>query len=247
MWGGPLPDAATAISRLLARVVDDAGRPTIPGLVDDVPEPTAAERARLEALPFDEAAFRADAGLLDGVQLVGESERSVYERLWHRPAVAVTALEAMPLATAANQLVDVARARVGVRIAPGQDPQRVAACVVRHLTANPPAGVRVETEVLTATPGWSTRAEGPAFDAAKRALAAGWGVAPVAIGCGATIPFVGPFGEVMGGIPQLLLGLEDPPCNAHGENESLDLGDFRRAAHASAHLLAELAGLAPRR
>jgi hypothetical protein len=51
----------------------------------------------------------------------------------------------------------------------------------------------------------------------------------------------------MGGIPQLLLGLEDPPCNAHGENESLDLGDFRRAAHASAHLLAELAGLAPRR
>jgi hypothetical protein len=44
----------------------------------------------------------------------------------------------------------------------------------------------------------------------------------------------------MGGIPELLLGLEDPPCNAHGENESLDLADFRKAAHASAHLLAEL-------
>jgi acetylornithine deacetylase/succinyl-diaminopimelate desuccinylase-like protein len=247
MWGGPLPDAATAIGRLLARVVDEAGRPAIPGLADDAPEPSASERARLAALPFDESAFRADAGLLDGVRLVGEAERSVYERLWYRPAVAVTALEAMPLATAANQLVDVARARVGVRIAPGQDPQRVAACVVRHLTADPPAGVRVETEVLTAVPGWSTRAEGPAFDAARRALAAGWGVDPVAIGCGATIPFVGPFGEVMGGIPQLLLGLEDPPCNAHGENESLDLGDFRRAAHASAHLLAELAHLEPGR
>jgi acetylornithine deacetylase/succinyl-diaminopimelate desuccinylase-like protein len=245
MWGGPLPDAATAIGRLLARVVDEAGRPAIPGLADDAPELSAAERARLAALPFDEAAFRADAGLLDGVRLVGEPGRSVYERLWHRPAVAVTALEAMPLATAANQLVDVARARVGVRIAPGQDPQRVAACVVRHLTADPPAGVRVETEVLTAVPGWRTRTGGPAFDAARRALAAGWGVAPVEIGCGATIPFVGPFGEVMGGIPQLLLGLEDPPCNAHGENESLDLGDFRRSAYASAHLLAELAGFAP--
>jgi acetylornithine deacetylase/succinyl-diaminopimelate desuccinylase-like protein len=44
----------------------------------------------------------------------------------------------------------------------------------------------------------------------------------------------------MGGVPQLLLGLEDPPCNAHGENESLDLDDFRKAAHASAHLLSEL-------
>jgi len=65
----------------------------------------------------------------------------------------------------------------------------------------------------------------------------------VTIGCGGSIPFVGPFSEVLGGIPALLLGLEDPPCNAHGENESLDLDDFRRAAHSSAHLLRELATL----
>ena len=63
------------------------------------------------------------------------------------------------------------------------------------------------------------------------------------IGCGGSIPFVGPFTEVLGGVPALLLGLEDPPCNAHGENESLDLADFRRAARASAHLLAELRGI----
>ena len=99
---------------------------------------------------------------------------------------------------------------------------------------------------MTATPGWKTAARGPAFDAAHRALAAGYGRAAVEIGCGASIPFVGPFCEVLGGAPALLLGLEDPPCNAHGENESLDLGDFRRAARASAHLLAELAAL-PRR
>jgi acetylornithine deacetylase/succinyl-diaminopimelate desuccinylase-like protein len=65
----------------------------------------------------------------------------------------------------------------------------------------------------------------------------------VTIGCGATIPFVGPFVEVLGGVPALLLGLEDPPCNAHGENESLDLLDFQRASRASAHLWQELAEL----
>jgi acetylornithine deacetylase/succinyl-diaminopimelate desuccinylase-like protein len=76
-------------------------------------------------------------------------------------------------------------------------------------------------------------------------MTAGFGREAVAIGCGGSIPFVGPFAEVMGGIPALLLGLEDPPCNAHGENESLDLGDFRAAARASAHLLAELAASLP--
>jgi acetylornithine deacetylase/succinyl-diaminopimelate desuccinylase-like protein len=246
MWGGVVPDAATALSRLLGRLVDDAGRPAIPGLDADVPELDAAERERVAALPFDERGFRADAGLLDGVPLAGDPRRPVYERLWYRPSVAVTALEAMPFATAANQLVDEARARVGVRVAPGQDPARVASCVEEFLRRDPPAGVRVETSRAAAVAGWRTRPEGPAFEAARRALVAGFGREPVWIGCGGTIPFVGPFGEVMGGIPQLLLGLEDPPCNAHGENESLDLDDFRKAAHSAAHLLAELSALPAR-
>ena len=243
MWGGPVPDAATALGRPLGRLVDDGGAPAIPGLADDVPELEAEGRARIEALPWDEKGFRRDAGLLDGVPLAGDAKASVYERLWYRPALAVTALEAVPFATAANQLVDEARARVGVRVAPGQDPERVARVVSEWLRRDPPAGVRVETSVPAAVAGWRTTPRGPAFDAARRALAAGFGREPVWIGCGGTIPFVGPFGEVMGGIPQLLLGLEDPPCNAHGENESLDLDDFRKAAHSSAHLLAELSTL----
>jgi len=100
--------------------------------------------------------------------------------------------------------------------------------------------------VQVASPGWKTTPSGPAFDAARRALARGFGCDAVTIGCGGSIPFVGPFSEVLGGIPALLLGLEDPPCNAHGENESLDLGDFRKAAHASAHLLQELTALTRR-
>jgi acetylornithine deacetylase/succinyl-diaminopimelate desuccinylase-like protein len=242
MWGGPVPDAATALAVLLARLVDGRGAIAVPGIYDDVPELTAAERAELAALPFDEAAFRRDAGMGERASLIGERDRSVYERLWHRPSLALTALEGMPLATAANQLMAEARARVGVRVAPGQDAQRIAELVVEFVKRDPPAGVRVETSVPAAVPGWKTVAEGPAFDAARRALRAGYGRDAAAIGCGGSIPFVGPFVEVLGGVPALLLGLEDPPCNAHGENESLDLGDFRKAAHSSANLLDELRG-----
>jgi acetylornithine deacetylase/succinyl-diaminopimelate desuccinylase-like protein len=241
MWGGPVPDAATALSVLTSRLVDSNGAIAVPGLCDDVPELTASERAALEALPFSEAEFRSDAGMVEGALLQGEQGRGVYERIWRRPSLALTALEGMPMEGAANQLMAQARARVGVRVAPGQDADRVALVLDAFLHQDPPFGVEVETEVYAAVPGWVTIDEGPAFDAARRALAAGFGREPVTIGCGGTIPFVGPFVEVLGGVPALLLGLEDPPCNAHGENESLDLEDFYKASCASAHLLQELA------
>jgi acetylornithine deacetylase/succinyl-diaminopimelate desuccinylase-like protein len=247
MWGGPVPDAATALAVLLGRLVDESGRIAVPGLEDDVPELSDAERAELEALPFDAASFRRDAGMSEDAAFLGDAGRSVYERLWHRPSLALTALEGMPLASAANQLMAEARARIGVRVAPGQDADRVAALVADFVRRDPPGGVSVETSVPAAVSGWKTRAEGPAFDAARRALRDGYGRDATVIGCGGTIPFVGPFLDVLGGVPALLLGLEDPPCNAHGENESLDLADFRKAAHSSAHLLEELSQLSPPR
>jgi len=241
MWGGPVPDAATALALLLARLVDDAGNVAVPGLADDAPELSPDERRALAELPFDPEVFRRDAGMPAGAPFAGDAERPVYERIWYRPALATIALEAAPLATASNQLLDEARARVGVRLAPGQDAQRVAALLEDFLRRDPPLGAKVEVQVGVAVPGWRTEPRGPAFDAARRALAEGFGRDAVAIGCGGSIPFVGPFSEVLGGVPALLLGLEDPPCNAHGENESLDLEDFGKAAKASAHLLAELA------
>jgi acetylornithine deacetylase/succinyl-diaminopimelate desuccinylase-like protein len=240
MWGGPVPDAATALAVLLGRLVDAHGRIAVPGLEDDVPALTPAERAELERLPFDAAAFRREAGMPAGAAFSGDAARGVYERIWYRPALALIGLEAMPLAGAANQLVAEAHARVSVRVAPGQDAERVRERLVAFLHRDPPLGAQVETHAVAAVSGWKTRADGPAFAAARRALHAGYGCDATIIGCGGTIPFVGPFVDALRGVPALLLGLEDPVCNAHGENESLHLGDYRCAARSSAHLLDEL-------
>jgi acetylornithine deacetylase/succinyl-diaminopimelate desuccinylase-like protein len=240
MWGGPVLDAATALARILARLVDDRGVCSVPGLDADVRPLGAEERARLARLPFHEARFREEAGMLAGSRFAGDESRSVYERLWARPSVAVTALESVPLARAANQLIDEARARVGVRLAPEQSPERARECVAAWLAREAPCGVEVEVETADLARGWRSEPSGPAFDAAREALALGYGREPVAIGCGGTIPFVAPFAEVMGDAPALLLGLEDPVCNAHGENESLHIEDFRCAARSLAHLFPAL-------
>ncbi len=241
MWGGPLPDAATALVRLLARLVDDRGVIQIPGIYSDVRPLAHDERARLARLPFDESRFREQAGVTRGAALAGEADFTPYERLWLRPSLAVTALDATPIAGSANRLMEAAAARVGLRLAPSQDAQRAARLLADCLRYAPPNGVEVEVTIESAAGGWETSPVGPAFDAARRALAAGFGCEAALIGCGGSIPFVGPFAQVLGGAPALLLGLEDPICNAHGENESLNLDDFRKAARAAVHLLFELA------
>ncbi len=115
------------------------------------------------------------------------------------------------------------------------------------LRRDPPNGVAVEVTLESASSGWETKPVGPAFDAARRALRSGYGRECAFIGCGGSIPFVGPFAEVLGGVPALLLGLEDPLCNAHGENESLNVDDFAKAARSALRLYFELAiGLSTR-
>jgi acetylornithine deacetylase/succinyl-diaminopimelate desuccinylase-like protein len=240
MWGGPVPDATSALARILGRLFDSEGAVAIPDFESDVPELSARARANLDSLPLDVPAFRGDVGMLESVRIMGRADSEIFERLWYRPSLAIVALEGMPLSEAGNQLIAESAARVGVRIAPGQDPIAMQARVVSFLEADPPWGVTVEVKAEAAVGGWGIEPEGPAFEAAERALKAGYGRDPVYIGCGGSIPFVAPFAEVLGGVPALLLGLEDPICNAHGENESLDLEDFAKALRAAAHLLAEL-------
>lgn len=240
MWGGPVPDATSALARLLARLWDAQGNVAIPDFEAGCAPLTPAQRARLEALPIDEAGFRADVGMVSSAAFIGSGGSEIYDRLWNRPALALIGLEGVALARAANQLIAEAAARVSVRIAPGQDPEAMRERVVEFLAADPPWGVEVRVEAREAAGGWRVEPSGPAFEAARRALCEGYGREPVYVGCGGSIPFVAPFAEVLGGVPALLLGLEDPICNAHGENESLDLADFERALRSAILLFAEL-------
>jgi len=121
------------------------------------------------------------------------------------------------------------------------DPKAAGKAVVKKLTTKPPYGAKVTAKVTGSTPWWTTDPEGPAFDAGRRALKMGYGKETAMIGAGGTIGFVGPFAEMLGGAPCLLMGVEDPLCNAHSENESLDLGDFVKSMKSAIYLYDELA------
>jgi cysteinylglycine-S-conjugate dipeptidase len=241
LWGGPIPDAVQILCRLVASLTRDDGSLDVPGLYKKVATPGARQLGRIRALPFHEARYKKEAGMLPGVRLGGERRFSVYERLWTRPALAVIAFEARPFQGSSNQVIEAARARLSLRTVPGMDAREAGRLLARRLTTRPPQGARVTARLTSAAPWWTTDPEGPAFEAARRALKAGFGREAAMIGCGGSIGFVGPFARVLGGVPCLLMGVQDPATKAHSENESLHLGDWVKSMRSAVHLYDELA------
>lgn len=244
MWGGPVPDPVQILSKMIADLTAADGKINVPGLYNKVAKTGAKQLARIRKLPFREAQFKKEAGLLAGVRLTGEARYSVYERLWTRPSLTVIAMESHPLKGSSNQIVNAARARLSLRTVPNMDGAEAGRLLVKRLTKNPPFGAKITAKVNGSTPWWTTDPEGPAFEAARRALKAGYGKETAMIGAGGSIGFVGPFAKMLGGVPCLLMGVEDPYCNAHSENESLDLGDFKKSIRSAIFLYDELSRVA---
>ncbi|WGW13496.1 dipeptidase [Saxibacter everestensis] len=230
MYGGPIPDAATAMFRLLATLHDEAGNVAIDGLA-------TAPRPELD---YDEATFRKDSGLLDGVELIGTG--SISERLWAKPAVAVIGLDLPDVAVASNTIRESVKAKISVRLAPGDDPESALEALKKHLIENVPFGARLEFGAEEAGKPWSANLDSPAVQIAHTALSDAFGTESVNIGLGGSIPFIADLLEVFPAAEILVTGVEDPDSRAHSANESLHLPDFQNAIVAEALLLARLGG-----
>jgi len=230
MYGGPVPDAMLATVRLLNSFWTDAGDVAIAGLVS----------GDAEALDYPEADLRADAGVLDGVQLIGTG--SLTSRLWTRPALCIIGIDATSVDSASNTLLPSVRVKFSLRLAPGQDPAAAFDALRSHAEAHTPFGATVEVTSGEEGQAFAADVEGPVYRTARWALEQAWGTAPVQIGIGGSIPFIADLLEAYPSATVLVTGVEDPDSRAHGANESLHLGEFERACLAETLLLKALAG-----
>lgn len=230
LFGGAVPDALTALSRLLATLHDDEGNVAIKGLVSNEIE---------GALDMPEALVRTQTGAVDGLALIGSG--SIPSRLWTRPSVSVLAIDAPPVAEAINQLVPVARAKVSMRIPPGQDTQAALEALKSHLAANVPWGAELTFTYEEGGDATVLNPDNYAVDTWREAFREAYGTEAVEMGVGGSIPFIATFAERFPDAPILVVGAGDPTSAIHAPNESQDLADLERATLSEAIALRLLA------
>lgn len=227
-YGGAAPDALTALCRLLATLHDEAGDVAVPGfVVGDPPE-----------IDYPEDRFRAESGVLDGVQLIGTG--SITQRLWFKPAISVIGLDATSVAQASNTLIPSAIAKLSLRLAPGDTAQAAQERVRDHLVAHAPWGAQVTVTLGESGEPALLPLSDRVAEAANTAFVEAFGVAPVQMGMGGSIPLAQAYQQRYPDATVLVTAVVDPDSRMHGIDESLHVGDWAKACHAETLLLAEL-------
>jgi acetylornithine deacetylase/succinyl-diaminopimelate desuccinylase-like protein len=230
MFGGAVPDAMLAAARLIDSFYTANGSVAVAGLaVQDRQVPD-----------YDEKTLRHEAGMLESTTFIGAGD--VMHRLWSQPAITVTGMDAPPVESASNTLLPSVRLRVSVRVAPGQRAVSALDAVRDHIATHIPFGAQYAIEDVNLGEPFLDSGAGPAARAARAGMRDAWGVDPIDMGVGGSIPFIATFKQAFPDAEVLVTGVEDPDSRAHGTNESLNLEVLRRAIYAQTLLLLSLNG-----
>jgi acetylornithine deacetylase/succinyl-diaminopimelate desuccinylase-like protein len=217
MYGGAVPDAMTAMIKLLSTLHDADGNVNVHGL----------KSGKATELDYTDEMLATDSGLLDGVKQIGSG--TILDRIWTKPSITVIGMDAVPVDQSSNTMLPSMRAKISMRIAPGEDPVDALNLLRSHLEANLPFGAKLQYGDVERGKPFSDENTGWAKELASASLSAAFGHSAVDIGIGGSIPFIADLIEVFPKAQILVTGVEDPDSRAHSPNESVHVETLKSA------------------
>jgi acetylornithine deacetylase/succinyl-diaminopimelate desuccinylase-like protein len=233
LYGGVAPNAVFGLVEILSRLKDANGHINVPGMYDDVAEPSKAEKHSWSILPFDEKEMlKTEVG---SSCLTGEPGYTVFERTWARPTLEVHGIAGGFTAAGAKTVIPAkATAKVSMRMVPDQDPEKIIAAYKKFVQEVTPKGIESEVRVLSSGPAIVVNPDHPAIAVAAKAFADVLGRETVFIRSGGSIPIVGDFDRHLG-IPTILMGFGLPDDGLHSPNEKYKLANYYAGIVTIAH------------
>jgi acetylornithine deacetylase/succinyl-diaminopimelate desuccinylase-like protein len=235
MYGGVAPNPIFGLVELLSKMKDASGHINIPGMYDDLRPPSPAEKHSWSILPFDEKEFLKNE--VGSSCLTGEPGYTVFERTWARPTLEVHGIAGGYTAPGAKTVIPAkATAKVSMRMAPDQDPEKILAAYQQFVKENTPLGLEMQVRVLSASPAISVNPDHPAIRVAAKAFSDILERETVFIRSGGSIPIVGDFATHLK-VPTILMGFGLPDDGLHSPNEKYKIANYYAGIMTIAHFL----------
>ncbi|HEX4684523.1 MAG TPA: dipeptidase [Gemmatimonadaceae bacterium] len=232
--GGAIANPLHALARLIATLHDDDGRVAVAGFYDRVRELSDDERAAIAALPFNDATYLEQVG---APATFGEAGYDTLERLWTRPTLEVNGMWGGYQGPGDKTVIpSEAHAKISCRLVPDQDPGEIVSLVARHLEAHVPPGTRLV--ITPRTHGARAASIAPdhfALKAANEALEAVYGVKPLVVRMGGTVPISELFQRHMG-LDTVFFSFSTADEDYHAPNEFFRLHRLSEGLEAWARL-----------
>lgn len=234
-FGGGVENPLNVLARLLSSIQSADRRMQVPGFYEHVQTLGPEERELLARAPISDQIVQALSG---APALAGEAGYSLIERLGSRPTFEIHGMGGgYSGAGIKTVLPATAWAKIGFRLVPNQDPDQIAELVAAHLRAQCPPTVQLEIDQLKDSKPALVDYRHPMVQAAERAYAAAFGVPPVYVRGGGSLPIVHDLQTTLNA-PAVLIGFGLPDDNLHAPNEKIHLPGLYRGIAMAIHYLA---------
>ena len=224
-FGGAVANPALVLCELLAKMVDNDGRITIPGFYDDVEELSPEERTMIASIPFDEIAYKSAIGV---DELRGEKGYSTIERNACRPSFDICGMWSGYQGEGSKTVLpSKAYAKVSCRLVPHQQHEKISRMFIDYIENLAPRSVKVKVTPMHGGEGYVCPITLPAYQAAEQGFTEAFGVRPLAVRRGGSIPIISDFERVLG-VKTILMGFGLESNAIHSPNENFSLDIFRK-------------------
>ncbi len=238
VYGGGVPNAIEAAARIISSLKGKDGNFLIPGFDDDVIPPTAEEEESWSALPFDMEAYRQEEAKV--ISLHGEPGFGLFQQLWARPTIEIHGIGGGFTGEGSKTVIPCsAVVKLSCRLAPGQDPDRIAKLLSDTVAAQALEGTKTSLKILGKAAASVVDPANPFVREAAEAMAEVFGQKTVFTRSGGSIPIVGLFKDVLG-VPSVMTGFGLPDDNLHAPNEKVYLPNVYRGIEAIARYFERL-------